>query len=205
MSFSKRCFISHLHTGSIVANSRESLVRIMATVLNIEPVPTQPQEHIAFPGEQDRGGELVLLKLDDGTAIIDLWTPYSMIQKLSVRPGITVECIARLCQNRTVKRFYTETIILVTNPDMEHFRWMELSNPPTSTSDSRQYGYNTTKFNADEAYRIICLQSRMDNGARMEDLALVMQISKTEMQNMIQELQMNGQVYQNDEGKYVPL
>jgi Mn-dependent DtxR family transcriptional regulator len=45
----------------------------------------------------------------------------------------------------------------------------------------------------------------MDNGARMEDLALVMQISKTEMQNMIQELQMNGQVYQNDEGKYVPL
>lgn len=205
MSFSKRCFISHLYTGSIVANSRESLVRIMATVLHIEPVRTQSQDRISFPGAQDQRGELLLLKLDDGTAVVDLWTPHSMIQKLSLRPGMLVECIARLCQNGKVRRFYAETIILVTNPDIEHLRWMELGNPPKSKNDSRRYGYPTVESNADEAYRLICLQSRMEHGVRMEDLAMVMRKTETEMKSMIQELQMNGQVYQNGEGKYVPL
>eukprot|EP00980_Cylindrotheca_fusiformis_P010720 scaffold2402_cov109-Cylindrotheca_fusiformis.AAC.2 len=177
----------------------------MATVVQIEPVQRQSDKHVSFPGAPDQQEPISLLKLDDGTAAVDFWTPYSMIQELSVRSGMTVECIARLCQSNTVKRFYTETIILVTNPDLEHLRWMELSTPPKSENESRRYGYPTIEINANEAYRIICLQAKLENGVQMEDLALALQKSQLEMKDMVQELQVNGQIYQNDEGKYVPL
>jgi hypothetical protein len=205
MSYAKRCFISHLHTENIVANSRESLVRIIGVVISIESARQEPTA--SFPGKHGKEkGDLFLITLDDGTAVINIWTPSSMVQALSLSAGVSVDCMARLRQNSSIRRWYTETLILVTQPDIENLRWLELSNPPKSKNDSRRFGYPTLKINADEAYRIITLQSHLSKeGVSMEDLASVMQKSESEMKEMIQELQVNGQVYQNEGGKYVPL
>jgi hypothetical protein len=149
--------------------------------------------------------DMILLILDDGTSSIDIWTPSSMIDSLSATAGQTVDCIARLRQNGTLKRWYADTLIRVIESDAECLRWMELSHPP-GPNECRRFGFPRTKMNAEEAYRLICVQSQIDGeGVSLEDLALVMQEPKSKMEEMIQELQITGQVYQNKEGRYVPL
>jgi len=61
------------------------------------------------------------------------------------------------------------------------------------------------EWNTEEVYRMICLQSRRENGVAMEDLALVMQKTKEETQDIISQLQLDGLIYHNEDGKYVPL
>ncbi|CAJ1947048.1 unnamed protein product [Cylindrotheca closterium] len=202
MSCPKRCFISDLYSGSIIANSRASLVRILATVLSIEPISSQ-SHCVAFPGRKSQHVEFIMLQLDDGTASIGFWTPRSMVKKLSVHPGDVVECVAKLCQNGEIKRFYTEALSSIEDPEMEHLRWAELTN--TSSKSSRRFGYPTLEWNAEEVYRMICLQSRGGNGVMMEDLALVMRKTKKDMQAIISRLQLDGLIYHNEDEKYVPL
>ena len=220
MSFAKRCFISYLQTGRIIANSRESLVRIIGTVQSIESSGCDPENHKEFPGLQHFNEDFVILTLDDGTALANLWTPSSMIKNLSITGGETLECLARLYQRSKIRRWYTEALILVTDPNVEYMRWMELGNPPVNENESRRYGYPAKLKNAKEAYRLICLQCKLStsgssstgsstttgqNGVSIKDLAIVMQIPVNEMEKMIQELQLNGQVYQNASGNFVPL
>lgn len=202
MACPKRCFISQLYTGSIIANSKASLVRILATVLAIEPISSQ-RDTVEFPGRKTEHVEFILLQIDDGTATIGFWTPFRMVEKLSVHPGDVVECIAKLCQNGEVKRFYTESLSSIEDPEMEHLRWAELTH--TSSKSSRRFGYPTLEWNGEEAYRMICLQSRGGNGVTMEDLARVMQKTKKELQELISQLQLDGLVYHNEDGNYVPL
>ena len=210
MSFAKRCFISNLDTGNIIPNSRESLVRIIGTVHSIERKGCNQEDHKAFPGLQHYDEDFNVLILDDGTALAKLWTPCSMTNKLSLRGGETIECIARLYQNgSTQRRWYSEALILVTDPNIEYMRWMELGNPPQDENECRNYGYPTIRKNSKEAYRLICLQYRLSangkKGVKTKDLAVVMRLPLSEVENMIQELQLNGQVYQNENGNFVPL
>mmetsp|Transcript_40414 Transcript_40414/g.97549 ORF Transcript_40414/g.97549 Transcript_40414/m.97549 type:complete len:203 (+) Transcript_40414:3-611(+) len=202
MACPKRCFISHLYSGSIIANSRASLVRILATVLSIESISTQ-SDLVAFPGRKTEHVQFIMLQLDDGTATMKFWSEKKMVQKLQLHPGDVVECVAKLCQNGEVKRFYTESLSSIVDPEMEHLRWAELTN--TSSKSSRRFGYPTLEWNAEEAYRMICLQSRGGHGVTMEDLALVMQKTKKQMQEMISQLQLDGLIYHNEDGNYVPL
>jgi hypothetical protein len=130
-----------------------------------------------------------------------------MINSLSLQPGETVDCIVRLLQNATVKRWYSDTLIRVTDPDAESLRWMEVSSNNGDNNVCRRFGFPRFKRNTDEAYRLICVQTKLDDesGVSLEDLALVMRTSPRSMQEMIQELQISGQIYQNQKGNYVPL
>jgi hypothetical protein len=201
MSASKRCMICELHTGTFLANSR-AFVRIMGVILAIEAA-TDDQTYPMAKNHLEE--DLCLLVLDDGTASVDLWTPRSMIHSLAAEPGQTLDCMARLRQNGLVKRWYSDTLIPVTDTETESLRWMEVSHPP-NPNECRRFGFPTKKLNANEAYRLICVQTQFEkNGVSLEDLALVMQKSKSTMQEMIQELQITGQIYQNEKGNYVPL
>lgn len=202
MACPKRCFISNLYTESFIANSRVSFVRILATALATEPISSQ-DDFVRFPGRDSKHVQFVVLVLDDGTATFGFWTPRSMVEKLCLRPGDLVECIAKLCQNGDVKRFYTESLSIIKDQNMEYLRWAELST--TSSNSSRRFGYPSLEWNTDELYRMICLQSRRENGVSLEDLALVMRKTKEETQDMISQLQLEGLVYHNEDGRYVPL
>ena len=82
---------------------------------------------------------------------------------------------------------------------------MELSLPP-SPDEVMKYGYPTIKPNANEGLRLIRAQAKVcDEGASMQDLASVMQLSQEVMQELILQLQLSAQIYQNELGNYVPL
>jgi hypothetical protein len=206
----KRCLISELQSGTFLANSSRETVRVMGVVSAMEDPPSE-KDRQQFPAASAdyNNQEIKLLILDDGTSAIAIWTIRSMIDSLSLQPGETVDCIVRLLQNATVKRWYTDTLIRVTDPDAESFRWMEVSSNNNSDNNNvcRRFGFPRIKRNTNEAYRLICVQTKLDDesGVSLEDLALVMRTSTRSVQEMIQELQISGQIYQNQKGNYVPL
>jgi hypothetical protein len=122
-----------------------------------------------------------------------------------------------------------ETLILVTDPHAESLRWMELchdnddarksrssssssssSTNPLSNDEMRPWGYPSLPVNTtDEVYRFILNQATIDSGndagVSSEDLALVLHRPHQEVEQMIQELQIMGQIYQNARKLFVPL
>jgi hypothetical protein len=203
-TMSKRLFIADLLTGSFLANSREC-VRIMGVILGWQQ-PADIHDNPRFPGfDPSSCGEMILLTLDDGTATATLWTPKYMIERLSAEPGQNMECIIRLRQKGTLKRWYTDTLIKMVDPAVEALRWMELSRPP-SQDECRRQGFPRIKMNSNEVYRLICVHTDSDKaGLSAEDLALVMHTPLPKMKDYIVELQLNGMIYQNAEGNFVPL
>ena len=203
MSVTKRCFVVDLHTETFLANSRET-VRVLGVALTMQAI--EKNETFSIIDRVLDSRDMVLLVLDDGTASIDIWTPRSMIDQISVKPGETLDCILRLRQNGSLKRWYAETLIRVADSgETESLRWLELSRP-SGPNECQRFGYPRVKMNAAEAFRLISVQYQIDgDGVTLEDLALVMQQPTEKMEEMIQELQLTGQIYKNQEGHYVPL
>lgn len=201
----KRCFFCDLTTTNpIVANSRQT-VRMLGVAVNL----VAAVDDVEYPGVADDASsdyqDLRLLTLDDGTATVDIFIPYNMVEKVELLPGQTVECIAWLRQRVNIKKWYAYCITRITDPHAEILRWLELSLPPSSDVTMRT-GYPTMKRNATETLRLITVHSRhKSEGVRLKDLALVMQQPEDVVQGMLLELQLNAQIYQNQAGNYVPL
>lgn len=202
---SKRCFFCDLPTGTFVANSRET-VRLMGVAINLE----KAVDNVKYPGDVNEDNscdyeDLRLLTLDDGTATVGIFLPYAMIEKLELLPGETVECIAWLRQRGDIKNWYAYCISRITDPHLETLRWLELSHK-LSPDETMRWGYPTTKRNASMALRLITAHSSHNkDGVKLKDLALVMQETEDVVQEMLVELQLSAQIYQNQAGNYVPL
>lgn len=211
----KRCSVRDLDEGTFLANSHES-VRVMGVILSIGQTTQDDdsnvnENHGDFPGIRpgwhENGFDVMSrLCLDDGTGTVSLWIPQTMIDSVSVRTGIRVDCVLKLRQKATLKRWYVNTLIVVNDPNAEALRWAELSNPPNPDNECRRYGFPRTKMNANEAHRLICAQSKLDGtGVDLKDLSHVMRITKTEAEEIVQDLQLRGLVYKNQKGNFVPL
>ena len=179
-------------------------VRLLAVAVQVAPTV----DPVQYPGDvtsNDDYRNLMSLTLDDGTATIDILTPDYMIRKLNLELGQTVECIAWLRQRGTIKRWYVQSLAIMTDPHAEILRWFELSFRP-KPHESLEWGYPAFQRNAAEALRLITVQTKHDSdGVSLDDLALVMQLSPESMQEMLVTLQLEGQIYQNHLGNYVPL
>jgi hypothetical protein len=57
--------------------------------------------------------------LKNAIAVVDIFTPDYMIQKLDVRPGDTLECIAWLRQRGSTRKWYANCLWRVTDPHAE--------------------------------------------------------------------------------------
>ena len=87
----------------------------------------------------------------------------------------------------------------------------------SSSNDIHNHRHWTTQFgypckqinNVDEIYNFILNQATIDDGKdsgiSSEDLALVLQRPIEEILHLIHELQVSGQIYQNENGLFVPL
>lgn len=121
--------------------------------------------------------------------------------------------------------------MVVTDPNAETLRWLELSAKKSTTSrfdeQSNQNNDNsnprveasTTIYcngyptrvaaHPDQVYRWICLQTQLpenpDPGVTLEELSLVLSCKPSVVSSILQELQLSGQIYQNLNGRYVPL
>lgn len=288
--------------------------------------------------------QLRTLTIDDGTDTVTFWVESQMIEStigaessttsttipsisdlplsaktttttsLAVELGKTYDCILKLRQSASIRRWFADTLILVTDPIDEHLRWIQLSHHcdgvvqvnsqqhhhhrhthlGSSKDDTSScttpilhlnhtYGYPTRKRDTSEVYRLICVQAKLSSasvqrktrqqhnqrgdyshprwrvrrpvsshpqrttmtvgggtttgttitppplvttssssssalsssssstagvvieGAQLDDLALVLRMPVKRVQDILLDLQLQGQVYQNGKGEYLPL
>jgi len=175
-------------------------VRVLATVIEVR---SAAESNLRYPGENDTPlrGELKVLTLDDGTSTINVLVPECMIVGAATLPGEIIECLVQLRQRGVVRNWFAKGICRVADPHAEVLRWMDL----TCRSDlSNEYGYLSVKPNTNMLLRMISLPFHTQ-AASLEDLAMVLRVPAQELQQRIEDLQLNGQVYQNHEGNYVLL
>lgn len=243
--------------------------------------------------------------IDDGTSSVAFCASRQMSKSSPSAPGLevgkTYDCILKLRQNCEEKRWFAETLIPIDNPIDEHLRWFQLGHHDKSLSQlpssrfhhsnlCHKFGYPTRRRNSVEAYRLICVNSRLQQqmqqrkkqvpirsrnlqskrtysklttttpslrplhnprglqttrlnrngnkirnenakrrvtlspatiraskptptpvqpnpleGLVLKDLTTVLQKSERDVQEMIEELQLEGKIYQNERGGYLPL
>jgi hypothetical protein len=129
-----------------------------------------------------------MLKLDDGTGIL------SVKSELPIKGAVgqTIDVLARKSQ----KSWNAETIIWNIEPKNAILRNLELS-----YKGEKHFGYPCPPIGEKEVMRMIS----HGEGATLEDLSLVLDASKEDMQEILHELQMQGEIYCNRQGAYVPL
>jgi hypothetical protein len=129
-----------------------------------------------------------MLKLDDGTGIL------SVKSELPIKGAVgqTLDVLVR----RSQESYHAETIIWNVEPKNEILRNLEL----TYTGE-RHLGYPCPPVSEREVMRMIS----HGEGATLEDLSLVLDVSEQRMQEILHELQLIGEIYCNRQGAYVPL
>ncbi|KAL3939057.1 MAG: hypothetical protein SGARI_001507, partial [Bacillariaceae sp.] len=67
-----------------------------------------------------------MISVEDGTGTISIWTPKQMLDSLGVKLdlGQTFDCILKLRQNGSFKRWFTETLIQIDDVQEEQLRWI---------------------------------------------------------------------------------
>ena len=171
------------------------LFRLLGTVVGIQ----QDKTH----------AKLASISLDDGTAIVSVIAPHRMIHQISLRVGHTAECIARLEENEMDgdQVLFVDQLVRVEDPHAETLRWLELTHRHKHPDDVLTLGYPRQSISADDVFQIISAEQMMgsDAGATLEDLAIVLEIPMQRLSEMIEELQMSGQIYRNEAGSFLPL
>lgn len=194
---SKRCFICEVANDTIIANSNESL-RICAMVVGIHCA--NEDEIVLHPGDEESPKcKFLSMILDDGTSIIEILSEANMLA--GIHPGRHIDCTLGLRQRGNARTWYAKSIFPVGNSMLELLRWMELS---SGSKSNMNHGYATVRFDASEVLQMIS-QNQSEGGISLRDLAMVLQVSTEQVQEKIVELQLDGQIYQNQEGGYVPL
>jgi hypothetical protein len=265
-------------------------LRLLGTVVNL--MKTTSQSTTTTLGNRDFNAvvttpiDYVHIVLDDGTGLVSIQAPQTMVAQIRVQVGTTLECIVRLhckgttctgasisgcCTNSESRQtnvdetgysLIADQLVVVQDAHMETLRWLELcyrkklqSSRAKSTNQaaaletaesftfptdmdaplmSMEWGFPTrSSITADDVFRIIVSdchayvpapatvtpkstgpakqrqQGRMVQqppmGVSIEDLADCLNLSRERVQELIQELQNNCQIYCNEHGLFVPL
>jgi hypothetical protein len=124
-------------------------------------------------------------------------------------------------------KLHADSLMIVPDAHAETLRWLELSylkkNPSKflqqqqSQSQSQllymqsRTGYPCQSVQADDVYQLIQSDGSDEyvyqgqKGLQAKDLAIVLDVSIDQVHGLIQELQIEGLVYQNQEGAFLPL
>lgn len=172
--------------------------RLMGTVVGVTPI------------DEDKH----TLVLDDGTGLASIDTTAAMIAQIHVQTGMTLDCIARVvdsCDKHTFS-LVANQLVVVQDANAETLRWSELSykssNKQAISSNTTHWGFPCRQISSDDIYRIIVNEGQVDSkftGLSTEDLAECLDLSPLHVEDMIQELQTAGLIYQNEQGLYLTL
>lgn len=130
------------------------------------------------------------LTLDDGTGILHVSNDLPIKGAI----GQTLDVICR--RNTAMDKFQAETIIWNVSPQNETLRSLQLSYKGES-----KLGYACPTIKAQDIKQAVDL----GGGVTIQDLCMVLELSKEHVESCLQELQLAGEIYCNREGKYVPL
>jgi len=171
----RRCFLCDIKDAS------SCCVRVMGLIVSIVQ-------------ESSLDANIVL---DDGTALVALATPPHMLSAATV--GTTVDCVA----SKVSDKLRVETLIVVQDVHATTLRWFELTYRKKSEM-SMKFGYPAQEIDSTCVFELIQSEAG-DSGVSLEDLASVLDLEPEHLKDMILELQLSGQVYQNRQGAYMPL
>ena len=154
------------------------------------------------------GGDDASVVLDDGTALVSLKIPASMMERIlqSVKKslvGRTLDCVVRIT---TARDLCANQVVLIQDAHAETLRWFELSF--SVDGYSTEFGYPNRDVLPDDLFEMIqyeCSDDADPPGVALEHLALLFQLDHVTIEKLIQELQLSGQIYRNQEGLYLPL
>lgn len=186
-----------------------TMVRILGCVVAVTPWHHE---------EQSEKASFTILVLDDGTDMVRAACPCEMIAKLKFPPntsllGKTLDCVGKVVDTEQAEKFLmAETVVLVRDVHAETLRWLEIclqakNSQGTRGGDTRYFmagGYQPPSACTEDVSRFVQLGAS-GGGVTMEDLALVCGVEQDAMRAMVQELQMNGEIYQTRQGTYMPL
>jgi hypothetical protein len=154
--------------------------------------------------------------LDDGTGLAAVVTPASMLEAIRCGVGASLDCLVRVertyCSSKSdAFQLHAEALIVVPDAHTETLRWLELAyrKQQGTTVLASKTGYPCDRVQVDNVYQLIQTESkhqyRGQQGMSAQDLAVVLDIQADEAQEMIQDLQIQGLVYQNQAGAFLPL
>lgn len=186
-------------------------------------VPERMRQHSSLRllglavGYTNNEGEYTEMTLDDGTALAHVQVPQFMIRSCQASPhetflGQLLDCIVRVDDAGRVLLRAEQISILQDDPHAELVRWFELSYSPQSNV-SMERGFPVPELTPDDFLDMIQLDCTTTTttsddkplGVSMEDLALFFQVDQGTVEEFLEELQMSGQIYQNNQGNYLPL
>jgi hypothetical protein len=229
----RRCFLvdvativssnnsNHNHnSNNKEASSGITSLRLMGTVVSIvqESLNGAPTIH-----------------LDDGTGIAAIVTPLTMLEAIHCCIGTSLDCIVRVDSSKNAKLHadslmivpdaHAETLrwlelsYLKKNPgnflpqdqQSSHEQQSQSSQSPQLLFMQSRTGYPCHSVQADDVYQLIQSDGsdayvyQGQKGVLAKDLAIVLDISINQVHDLIQELQIEGLVYRNQQGGYMPL
>jgi len=198
-----RCFLCDLPPSIFQG---KNVFRLMGVIVSIKREqesslstisPAGSAQHADFKQCRSR----YCIQLDDGTALVNIAVPHHMFQRIKLIEGMTIECIVNLDPNSNVLE--ADQVCIVTDVHAETLRWLELSYGQKAPPDTLKWGYPVLPTSSEDIFDII--SSEADQGVSLQDIALVMNLDENYVANLIQDLQLSGQVYRNQQGKYLPL
>ncbi len=175
---------------------------------------------------QNETSDYTEITLDDGTGLVVIHVPQYMIQKCRASAhetflGKLLDCIVRV-EYFSSPQQPPECILKADqiaihddDPHAELVRWFELSWQQRDLSNqnvSMENGFPVPKLTPEDFLEMIQLDCSMSEddqnppaGVSMEDLALFFQLDQGTVEEFLAELQLSAQIYQNQQGNYLPL
>jgi hypothetical protein len=205
----QRCFLASV--DGILQDEREypskSLLRLMGVAVSLEQ---KPDDHDVAIGE---------LLLDDGTAMVSIVVPSFMMERFRSAQtcivGATLDCVVYITQARDLM---ASQVAIIEDVHAETLRWFELSFRAKLKADNTDFsdysmecGYPSRAVTGEDLYELIQFDSScVDNGCKpqgvaMNDLAQFFELDPATTEALIQELQISGQIYRNQQGLFLPL
>jgi hypothetical protein len=142
-----------------------------------------------------------LIYLDDGTAVVSVVVTDIVTDGFCI--GMTVQCLVRKHQDKNEHSCWVvEQLAWMQDPHAELLRWYELISTEKMRTEQQQWGFPCSRITSDT---ILTLIQSDPKGCSIQDLAIVLDVKEASVATMLEELQLEGQIYCNKNGAFVPL
>ena len=196
-----RCFFCDLSSSIFQGNNVFRLMGVIVSIRHEQKTPFSSISSRAQHADLNQRLSRYCIQLDDGTALVNTVVPHHIVQRINLSVGMTIECIVTLDPRSS--DLETDQVCIVTDVHAEALRWLELSYRLKAPPDTLKWGYPILPISAEDIFDII--SSEADQGVSLQDIAHVMDLDENYVANLVQDLQLSGQVYRNQQGKYLPL
>jgi hypothetical protein len=182
---------------------RSTQLRLMGELVSVVNDSQQHEEENLSEGQAYSA-----IQLDDGTGVASIWTEASMLKSIQWSLGCTMECICRMDRGELI----AQVVCVIDDPHQSIVRSLELTYLKRKQQQGldaeivNYRGHPVRSLDSEDVFGAI--QSAQEYGGISRDdlqFAYRRRASLQQIDDMILELQLSGQIYLNSQQKFVPL